>query len=329
MAMLPASGVSLRRDLTATAYEYADQIAISEMIGLKVAPIFKTGEAKSSYPIITRKNFTKQDNDKRGSDGRYNFIDTEFDSGNFDCEDRGLSDLLDDARKKRYATFLDFEAAVSRILTYRMMMGLERRIAAMAFNAVTFTAHNATTSWATATTADPAGDVQTGCRAISRKTGIPKSRISLICPESDFDLLCKTAAIIAQVQYTFSGNAGVRPAVLKPQHIATVLGIKEVLVPDGAYDSAPEGETESLTAVWTEGKAMLAVLAEGENYSLELPAAFRTMLWVEDSLEYPVIDRYYDNDRRGEVIRARANSDEVLTSEADLLSYYIDTLAAS
>jgi len=330
MGMHPeSSSITLRRDLSQTAQEFDDELAAGGLIADRVAPINKVGEATAGYPIINRENFQTEDDTKRNDDGTYNFIDGKFGKGTYSVDDHGLSTILDDAAKRRYATFLDFENAMTRILQWRIKMARERRTATMVMDTAVYTPNNAATTWATAASADPAADVEAGVLAIKQNSGIPRSMISFICPRTDFNLLCKCAAIIDQVKYTFSGNDGVRPAYLKPKHIAAILELKEVIVPDGAYNSKPEGETASMTSVWGSGKAMLAVLAKGPDTPLEFPAAWRTMLWTEDSPIFPVFERYYSNDRRGEVLRARAQTDEVSTAEANLLTYMIDTLAAS
>jgi len=153
--------------------------------------------------------------------------------------------------------------------------------------------------------------------------------ISLICPRADFRYMVRTAEMIDQVKYTYGANSGIRPHLLKPAQVAAILGIKEVLVPELAYNSKPEGETASMSAIWTAGKAMLAVLADGEDYPLELPAAWRTMLWTADAPVDPVVERYRDESRRSQIVRCRQNTDEVATAEADLLAYLLDTRAAS
>ena len=324
-----STNATLRKDLTQVASEYDAELAQQGFIGDIVAPTFKVDEAAANYPIITRENFLKKNDDKVGQDGKYNRIDSTFDSGSYDCEDRGLEDVMGDKIRRRYSTFIDCEKARTIITTHQVKLNRECRIASLVMNTSVHTPHNAATSWATAASADPASDIETAIEAIVAKTGLPRSMISLICPRTDFKLLCATASIKDQVKYTFGENNGVRPAVLKPLHIATILQIGQVLVPELSYDTAAEGETESLSKIWGSGKAMVAILASRADAPLEIPAAWRTMLWVKDSPQYPVVERYYSDEVRAEVLRVRANTDEVATAEADLLTYLIDTLAAS
>ncbi|HUU83922.1 MAG TPA: hypothetical protein VM243_10505 [Phycisphaerae bacterium] len=317
--------MTLRQDLSAVAYEYADEVARRSFIGQRVAPLFGVAQDEAAYPIISRENFLKPETDARANDGTYNFIDGQFGSGTYKCEEHGLSSLLDDRRKKKYRNFIDFEEADTRMLVHKLLLNHERRVASMVINATTFTAHAPATVWSTSASATPTTDIETGLQTIRQGSGMPPETVSLILSHTDFVEMCKTTDVLNLVSYTFSANQGVRPAILKPMHIATILGIKEVLVGVSAYDTTEEGVAVSASGVWGTGYAMLAVLADSADQPLELPSAFRTMLWTEDSPEFPVMERYYDNDRRGEVLRARLDSDEVLTADANLLTYLLST----
>jgi len=324
MAMRPTSNANLRRDLSEAAREYASELAELGMVADKVAPFKGVMRKSASYPIITADNFRKSNNDARKTDGSYNFIDAEFDSGNYECEERGLSITLNDDEAAEYEDFIDYEVESSEILTWQLMLRREKRIANMVFDTGTFTVNTVSTAWSNTSGATPVQDVKTGIRNISRKTGIPRSMMSLIIPGSDFDNLCETDDIKGQVQYTYQKNDGVIPANLSANDIAAIFGIKEVIVPELAEDIAPEGETASLSDIWTPGYAMLAVLASGENLSLRKMSAFRTMLWKKDSPKFPTVDRYRDDDKRSDILRVRGQTDPVITAEADLLTYFMD-----
>ena len=74
----------------------------------------------------------------------------------------------------------------------------------------------------------------------------------------------------------------------------------------------------------------LALLAEPRNPgqaadydSLEIePSAARTLIWPSDGAdEIPVMESYRDESVRGTIVRARDDTDEVLTAEVDLMAY--------
>lgn len=99
--------------------------------------------------------------------------------------------------------------------------------------------------------------------------------------------------------------------VITPEQIATVLGIQEIVVPGGTYNGENPGQAAALSEIW------------GDNIVLGLipprprprtPALGYEFLWPisgggrtsEDSVQ---IDRRRDNDRIGDIVRARRRYD--------------------
>jgi len=129
------------------------------------------------------------------------------------------------------------------------------------------------------------------------------------------------ASVIDRIKYSYPGLV---PGQLTAQIMAAILGIKQVLVAGSAYDTKEEGIAPALTQVWAAGSAWLTILAEPES-PINVPSAARTMLWTGDSPDLIVAETYRSEEVRGEVLRVRQNTDEVLTAEADLMTYEITT----
>ena len=316
-----ATAYVYRPDLSAQVQEFDVEKAAQKFIGRRAAPIFTTPEASMGYPIIKRENFKKYTEGKRAEGAKYSRITGEFGKGTYDCEEYGLEYPIDDRRRKRYRNLIDSEAAAARQLWYQLLMGHEVRVAAL-YSGAGFTNHNVTTAWSTTATATPISDIKAGAKAIGRKCGCTSRDLSLIIPEDDYDELMLVAQIIDKVKYTYSKNSGVQPADLDESEVAAMLKLKEVIIARGAYDSTEEGYAESDTVIWTAGVMYLALLA-GEGDDLEVPSAARTIMWDVDAPELPVIESYRDEEVRGDVVRARMDTDEVLTAEADLMAYKI------
>ena len=316
-----ATAYVLRPDLSAQVQEFDAGKAALKFIARRAAPIFHSPEVAMGYPIIKRENFKKYTEGARAEGARYNRITGEFAKGTFDCEENGLEYPIDDRRRRRYRNLVDCEANAARQIWYQLLMGLEVRVAAL-YSGAGFTNHNVTTAWSTVATATPIGDIKTGIRSLSKKCGCRSQDLSLIIPEADYDELMLVAQIVDKVKYTYSKNSGVQPADLDASEIATMLKIKEVIIGSGAYDSTEEGYAESDTDIWTAGVMYLALLAD-EGDDLEVPSAARTIMWDVDAPELPVIESYRDEEVRGDVVRGRMDTDEVLTAEVDLMVHKI------
>jgi len=319
-----ASGSTLRRDLAAVAKEYDDLMAQSMFIADRVAPAFPVAEAAAAYPVWLRESFLKAADTNRNPDGSYNRIDGELGTLTYECVEHGLETALDDRRLRLYSSFIDFEMAMTRTLRHRVLLAREKRVAALVNNAVTFSAVAAATAWSTHATAVPMTDIGTGLTKLELNTGIPRSQVSVIMPQADYINCVQCATVIAKLQYTFSGNQGIQPHLVKPAQLATILDVKEVLVAMGGYDTKEDVITPSVSAIWAAGYVTLAYLAT-PGQPLEMPSAFRTMRWTADASEDIVVERYRDETVRSGIVRVREDSDEVATAEADLMNYLIST----
>jgi len=282
-------------------------------------------EETSSYPVMQRENFLKPSTTARGADGSYPRIVGEFDTQNYTCEENGLEYPLDDKKAARYATYFSFERHGARMLRHQILLAQEIRIASLILDAATFTAADAATAWSTAASATPIADVLDACETIESKTGMPREMFSLICPRTDYRYFVQADDTKAQFQSTYNMSDGVIPALLQRSQIAAMLGIKEVLVAGAGYDTAGEKAAESLSQIWAAGHVMVAVLGnEGDDLE-ENPSIARTMLWTEDSADNVVMESYREDKVRATILRARHNTDEVLTAEPDLMGQLIDT----
>lgn len=309
------TSVSLRRDLSAQAQEYDASAAAARFIGMQAAPVFPIPEAAGNFPIFRRSDMKKPAETSRAEGAGYNRLIGRFGTGSYTCQENGLEFPNDDRRAARYSLFFDSEVAGTRILRAQILLARERRIAAL-FADAGFTNHNATTAWSDAT-AVPINDILTGVETIEDNCGCSRSQMALIVPRAGFREMLATTQVIDKTKYTYPG---VQPALLQPLQIASMLGIGKVLVASGVYDSAEEGADESNSQIWGSTIAHICVVAD-EGDDLEVPAVARTMQWMAQAPELPVVETYRDEALRSTVIRMREDTDEVLIGATDLFAY--------
>lgn len=319
MAMRPDStSVSLRRDLSAVFNEFDEKKAADRFIARRAAPGFHVAEQSGKYPVFNRENFQKLPESARAADGGYNRIVGEFGDGLYSCDEHGLEFRIDDKRRRRYQTFFGAEIGGTRILWFNMMLLYEKRVADLyASTAIPTTA--VSTVWTTVATADPVGDIAIAAQKIEDASGVDQSELSLIIPRADYREMVATDQFTEQIKYTVPG---VRPAVLPSAAAAEILGIKEVLVAKGNYDSAIEGETIVHAQIWPSTIMYLALLAE-DGDPLEIPSAFRTFFWDADAPEMPVMESYREENTRSDILRARDDTDEAATGTVGVMAQEI------
>ncbi len=316
-----SASITLRRDLTVVAQEFDSLKAQRLFIGDRAAPIAVVEEVASTYPVITRESFKRPATSTRRTEGAaYPRIEGTFGSASYECEEHGLEEILDDRRAARYRTFLNFERWSTLRLRHQILMARERRVAAL-YSGAGLTNHNVATAWSTVADAVPINDILTGVQTVEDACGCIGEDLTLIIPRADFRELLQVTQIVDKTKYTYPG---IQPANLAASQIATMLGLKQVLLARGSYDSADEGIAAGVAAqIWTAGVMYLALLAE-PGADLESPSAMRTMVWSQDGgPEIPIVERYRSEERRSEVLRMREDTDEVATAEADLMAYQL------
>ena len=318
--MIPKStSIVFRPELTALFQEYFTTRNALKFVADRVAPLFPTPEQSGEYPIFNREGLVKLNSTRRNSDGGYNRIKGDFGQGTFKTEEAGLEYPIFERNKNKYKRMFDAERAATIILQQNLLMDRETKAAAI-FTGASLTNHNVSVAWSTTASGVPLTDIETGINAICDNCGCMPSDISLIIPRADFSEMLKTAQIVDKMKYTYPG---VQPSLVSPAVVAAMLGIKEVIVCWSAKDSTVEGETISMAQIWTAGVLYLAVLcAPGDP--LEIPSTSRTIQWTGDGgADFPIMESYRDDTKRADIVRSRQETDEVLTAEADLMTYQI------
>jgi len=320
-----STSITFRADMAVLSKEFDEIKAAGRFIGKRVAPIIEVGEKSGSFPIFNRETFKKPaSSTSRTPDGAYNRITGEFGRGTYDCVEHGLEYLIDDAKRRQYASLFNAERAATQVLTYQMLLAYEQRVAAL-LSGGGFSSNSPSTVWSTTASAVPLTDIESGIETLQDNCGVAREDISFVIPRADYTEMMATAQVIDKVKYTWAGTAnGVQPSRLPEQLIAAMLGIKEVLIAGGSYDSTEEGYAESMSQIWTAGTTYLIVTAN-EGDSMETPSAARTALWTADSPVIPTFESYRKDEIRSDVLRMRENTEEFLQGETDLFVYLLTT----
>ena len=315
MPRAESTSVSLRRDLSEGAREFDDLAAQRGFIARYAAPPIGVEEQTGNFPIFNRETFKKPaESTDRKEDGAYNRIVGEFGTGTYSCEEHGLEYPISDRRRKKYATFLDSDQEANRILRHQILMAWEQRVAAL-YAAESLTSIAAATAWSTSASAVPIDDIVGAGETLQDACGIPLEFCTLIIPRADYREMIKCASFNDKLKYTYPG---IQPGQVKPDVAADILGVKRVLRPSGIYDSKEEGVAESVSQIWGAAVMYLAVLADPDD-PMDTPSAARTVVWRDSAAEIPVVEMYREDNRGQDVLRMRDDTDEIFTTDADIL----------
>lgn len=296
----PTSATTLQRpDLASLAWEWIQQT--DRFVGFKLAPMFKVSEQSADYPCYPKEYAAEIPNTARSTRGTYNRMEHRFETDTYTCVENGIEEPVDDVEVKLYARYYDMEKVVAKRCTETILLVQEKRI--LDLGQASGVDATPTNEWDDATNAAPLADVNTGKNTILAATGIYPN--ALVIAGTTYQDLSVASNVIDRIKYTYPG---VRAGELTKELLAEYFGLDQVLVSIAMYNSAKEGQAASMSYLWSEEYALLACVQDGQD--LEMPSYMRTFLWTEDSPQNVVVESYYSDEVRGNVIRARQYTDE-------------------
>lgn len=190
-----------RLELGVAVMEYIEQAG--EFIGTKTLPIFKTQKKESAFSAITRESITRDADTKRAPRGTYNRDGFEAKDLSYKCEEHGLEGALDDSERAMYESDFNAELITSQITARRLIQAQEKRIAALLFNASTWTGatlytDNSGAPW-DAIGSDVIGQVRAAREKVRANCGIEPN--ALICSKANIDRLLVNTGIKDSIKY--------------------------------------------------------------------------------------------------------------------------------
>jgi len=315
--MRPTSDTTLQRpDLGQAVWETMQNAPTIGYIGLEVMPIFGVPENTATYPVIPKEALFNLLDTKRGPLGHYNRSEDEFEDGYYKTAENGLERRIDERYAAIYGNKFNYELVIANILMNNILRAQEKRVAAKIFNAGNFMAHNAATAWSTVADAKPKADVDTGKDSL-RGNGIIAN--CLVLNYSAFMNLGKNADVKTQIYQLFPDSA--KTGQITIEHLKTYFDVERILVAGALYNSAKRGQDASLGDIWGSQYAMLCRTSDGD---ISEPCIGRTFLWNEGASEEVIVEEYYSDEVRSDILRVRHD-----TAEAFLASYDKDNAVKS
>lgn len=307
---------NLRPDITGMFEEFSLEMNAMRMIALQVFPVFEVGLQAGPFGKITLESLMKAVDTKRNSGGGYNLTEFEFTTDSYSTKENGLAVPVDARNAKIYRNYFQAEVVAARLARHSVILNMERRVAAAVFNTGTFTPTAVTNEWDDTANATPLTDVEAAIMRLYAK-GIVAN--ALVINWKVFRNLRNCAQVIDRITASGAGSPA-KPEDVTLQMLAAVFDLPKIVVGGAQYNSANEGQTASLSPVWSDEYAAVTRITDGP---IEDPGVGRTFHWAEDgSTIGGTMESYYDPDIRGDKVRCRMETDEkVIYSEAvELLS---------
>jgi hypothetical protein len=302
-----AGGSTIRADINQALIE-APQADVG-LIGATLLPL-QNVQAKSGTYLkvqLAAADLLSNNSAARGNGSEYQRGIRSFASANYDTQEFGLEELLDDASVQDLNRFFAVESETAKFLLRQIKLGHEKRVSDLLWAGSTpFTTADQNRAVAytntNIATVDVARDVAAAKLALN-KLGYEPNCIAMSA--NVFELIRRSTLLQNQFFGVIS-NTGAR--LLSEAEIAAALGVQTLAVGRAAYNTANKGKSYSGSFIVPDSKIIVGQIAGGE---FTAGGIGRTLVWAADAAGF-VSESYRDEARRSNVLRVRMNTDEVV-----------------
>lgn len=299
-----------RPDLGATFEEFDLEADRRGFIADLVAPAIDVAEQSGNIGKVPIESLLQDRDTARTSGGGYARQNFKFSTFSYATEEHGAEEVVDDRRSKIYKRYIDAELIATKRALDVVLRNREKRVASLLFNATTWASYKTTivNEWDDYGNATPIDDVETGIQAVIAQCGLEPN--ALILNRDVLRNLRHCEQIVDRVKY-----AGFDDPKLPLETVARVLaeafGLRKVIVAGGLKNTAKQGQDASIGRIWNPEYAMLARVAEGMDP--QEPCVARSFHYTEDGSELNgVVETYREEGVRGDIVRVRHETDEVV-----------------
>ncbi|UIJ38549.1 hypothetical protein LWC08_02985 [Desulfobaculum bizertense] len=308
--MKPGKGTTrLRPELGAVVTEdMMLHAADSGYIAPIIAPYFSVTSQSGTFPVIPAKALYNIDDVTRSSGAGYNRAVEPFEAGFYATKERGLEAPVDTRFSQIYKDQFDAEMVATDICKNKVQRAYEEATAKKLTSKGNFESLPAAVPWTESESADPRAMVNAGIRAMRKKGAVPNA---LEVSWQLFQYLRECKAVKEAVFSLFPDTQ--KTGNITQAQLETYLDIK--LLIGGAVKNTRQ-KSADLTDIWPDDRALLCTVAP-QGADISMPSVARTMLWNEGGTEEIIVEDYYSDEIRSNVIRVRHDYDLALIKSLD------------
>lgn len=303
MAHPSSSLATLRPELGGSLEQFDLAMDRNGFIGTKVLPVFEAAEQSGTYGIIPLDQLLESPETRRAPGASYRRGQFDFTTGTFACEEHGWEEPVDDREARMYANYFDAEMVSAQRARDIVLRNMEIRIAAAIYDTGTWTPTAVTNEWDDVANATPITDVAARVAAMWEATGLWPN--ALIINRKQYHNLRRCDQIqdrMEQVDRSFQGDIGI-------SQLQAAFDLPYILVGGSAKNTAIKGQTADPGPIWSDEYAAVARICSTND--IREPGLGRVFHWGADGSSIgATMESYRDETVRGDVIRARMDTDE-------------------
>ena len=296
-----------RPDIAGAFMQFDLEASWKGFIALKLLPVVEVNLPADRPGKMKLADLLKTLPTERAPGSPYSRGKFEFDTWSYNTKENGSEYPIDDNAKRRYRYFFDLEVQSTMRARDAVLRNMEVRVAAIVNAIATTTAVGGgawtQANWANAT---PVNDVETAQAAIFGRTGYYANTMAIT--ETMFRNLRNCSQVLERAFGSVNPSDAER---VTTDVLARVFALEQVTVAGAVKNTANEKQAASLSTIWGDASAKLLV-TQRTNDPQE-PGFGRTFHWSEDGSDIgATVEIYRDETVRGDVARARMETDEVV-----------------
>jgi hypothetical protein len=309
----PSSALVTHRTDLEGFFEFDLESEKAGYIASKVFPVINVASAVGNFGKIPLEQLLQQRETKRSSGAGYARSNWTFEPATYATAEHGAEEILDDRDLVLYADYFD-AAQVSTLRAYSSVLrNAEQRVADLVFGS-TWTGGGATLTtaitheWDDATNCVPLTDVEAAVQKIYDNSGLWAN--ALVINRKVFRNLRNSAQVIDRIESNGAGSPS-KASDITVQMLAAAFDLDHIIVAGTSKNGAKEGQAASPTQIWSGEYAMVCRVSESAD--MRDPCIGRTFHFAGDGSSINgTVESYREEQRRGEVIRVRHETAEVL-----------------
>jgi hypothetical protein len=307
----PSTSLSTLRPDLGSMLEFDLEANRMKFIANRVLPILNVDLAGDTFGKIPIAQLLKRANVKRGAKGDYNRIDWSFSKDTYATDEYGLEGPVDQNMARKYANYVDAEAATARLVLHMVLLEAEVRVKDLLFPG-SYSPTAITNEWDDVANATPIDDVEAAVLRIFAATGMWPNAI--VFNKKVFRNVRRCEQVLDNIAAQGAGDK-IKARDVTTAMLAAVFDLEQVIVAEGVYNSADEGQTATPTHIWSDEYAAVGVVATSQ--SIIEPCLGHTFHWAGDgSQPGGLVETYYTEETRSDVVRVRHQVDEKIKYSA-------------
>lgn len=329
-----SSSLHIDRALTDFAIAYGPDLRDS-FVADRACTLKSVDKQSDYYYVWNKGDFYRLEMAKRGDGDVSEGSGQRLSSTTYFADVWALHTLITDRQRAQARNEIDIEAAKVRYLMHQAKLARDSQFATNCFATSVWSGFSDQTGvasspstnqfiqWSDYTNSDPINDISTQITALETTAGLPGVDLVAVTSRAVFRKLAEHPDMLDRIKYT----AGVdRPASVTPQAMAAVLGIDDLIIAKAVQNSAAEGATATMAALFGSG---FLLMYRSPAATDDMPTATTLFSWSEFdqvTADGAAIFQWYDESRRATYLEAE-QAFSIKVTAADLGGFFTSCIA--